>query len=187
MMPAETPWPTFLLCSMLTALLVSLAIGRQSTRLAIAAGLTGLIGIAAFGVDHFVVTPAERVANNVIDVVRAFEAGDADRMLGHFSPRRHCERTLATVAIDIVTVHQPLSIKDVQVEMSHADSIATSTFRVNGVVHLKGRELPHQPTMWRVTWRLEGGEYKIERLQELDPMRGEPINRLGSIGIKLCD
>jgi hypothetical protein len=147
------------------------------------------VGLAAGAIaaDHLVVTDRERVEQGVVDLVAAFERSDSDGMLQHFSQRALCERILAKFAAETVTVEHPLSLKDIQVSLQNEDSIAVSTFRVNGTVAVHGRSLGHQPSQWEVRWRKEAGEWRIYRLQELDPLRSEPIDRLGQIGAKLCN
>ncbi|MCA9053123.1 MAG: hypothetical protein KDA75_04765 [Planctomycetaceae bacterium] len=145
-----------------------------------------LLAAAAIAADYYVETDRERVARYVEEVVRGFEAGDADRMLEHFSEQAVCERMLAIFAVNTVTADAPLSLKDVQVSLQNEDSIAVSIFRVNGTVSVNLRSLGHQPSQWRVTWRREAGDWRIIRIQELDPLRSEPLNRLGQIGAKVC-
>lgn len=145
-----------------------------------------LLAAGAIAADALVETDAEKIECFVTDVVRAFERGDADGMLVHFSQRALCERLLAKFAVGVVTAEHPLSLKDIQVTLQNEDSIAVSTFRVNGTVAVRGRSVGHQPSLWQATWRKEADEWKIIRIQELDPIREEPINRLGQIGAQLC-
>lgn len=107
-------------------------------------------------------------------------------MLDAFSPRALCERALAAFAVQNITVEQPLSLKDIRVQLQNENSVAIATFRVNGTLQFRGQTTGHQASQWQTVWRKEAGEWKIERLQELDPIRGDPINRLGSLGQKLC-
>lgn len=187
MWPTESPLVWILLFSILAAALFSQAVTRSSRRLAWGGVFSILGAAAAVAADYAVVTAREHVSANVVGVVRAFEAGDRDATLGHFSPRAACERLMATVALEVVTVDQPLSVKDIQVTLQNEDSIANSTVRVNGTVAVRGRSVGHQASMWRITWRKEAQEWKIIRLQELDPLRGTPIDRLERIGARLCD
>jgi hypothetical protein len=151
-----------------------------------AGGLCVLLVVAAFGIDARVETDSERVERYVVNVVRAFERGDREEMLGYFSPRAHCERLLVEFAIKTVTVPEPLSVKDIEVTLQNDDSIAQSRFRANGVVAVRGRTLPHQPSQWQLTWQMMDGDWKVTRIQELDYLHSEPINRLGQIGGQLC-
>lgn len=131
-------------------------------------------------------TDRERVTGGVTSLVRAFERRDEPAMLDVFSPRADCERALATFAVQNITVDQPLSLKDIRVDLQNQNSVAIATFRVNGAIRYRGQSTGHQASQWRTVWRKQAGEWKIEQLQELDPIRGEPINRLGSLGQKLC-
>ena len=186
MWPTDSPWLAVLLCSIPAAVLLSLALPRGSGRLAAAGGLFVLLAAAAIAADLLVETERERVARYVEEMVRAFEAGDSERMLEHFSQRAVCERMLAVFAVNAVTADAPLSLKDVQVSLQNEDSMAVSTFRVNGSVSVKGRSLGHQPSQWRVTWRREADDWRLIRIQELDPLRSEPLNRLGQLGASVC-
>ena len=119
-------------------------------------------------------------------MVRAFEAGDVERMLALFSQRALCERALARFAVEVVTADTPLSLKDIRVSFKNEDSIAVSEFRVNGTVSIRGRSVGHQPSQWRVTWRKGSYDWRVIRIQELDPLRSEPLDRLGKIGAQVC-
>lgn len=152
----------------------------------LAAGICILLAAGAVAVDALVETDREQVASGVASVVAAFERGDEKQLLDHFAARALCERLLAQWAVQVVTVEQPLSLKDIQVELHGEGSLAISTFRVNGRVAVRGRSAGHQPSQWRVTWQQQAGEWKIIRLQELDPLRSEPLERLQQIGAHVC-
>jgi hypothetical protein len=145
-----------------------------------------MVAIGAVVVDYAIETPSERVTQRIAGVVGAFERGNAEEMLGYFSQRRACERALAEFAVSNVTVEEPLSLHIGEVTMQNEDSIAVTTFRVNGTVRVRGNSAGHQASQWKVTWRLEGGEYRIERIQELDSLRNDPTDRLARIGATLC-
>lgn len=145
-----------------------------------------LLAAVALAVDWQVETDRERIARQVVALVRAFERGDRGEMLSYLSPQAVCERALVEFALETVTVEHPLSIKDVQVTLHNEDSVAISTFRANGTVAVRGRSLGHHPSQWRLTWRRMADEWRITRIEELDPLRSEPLHRLGQIGAKLC-
>lgn len=150
------------------------------------AGLFALLVAAAVAADVLIVTDREQIEANITGVVRAFEAGDVDRTLGYLSPRAACERLLVQFAIQVVTVPEPLSLKDYDVRLHNEDSIATTTFRVNGRVLIRGQPAGYHPTQWQATWRKEAGEWRMTRIQELDPVRGQPIDRLRGLGAQVC-
>lgn len=186
MWSTETPWLMVIICSIPAAVLLSLGLQRGSGKMGAAGILFVLLAGAAIAVDAYVETDRERVERYVEEVVRAFERGDGDAMLHHFSQRALCERLLAKFALETVTVEHPLSLKDIQVSLQNEDSIAVSTFRANGTVAVRGRSVGHQPSQWQAHWRKEAGDWKLYRIQELDPLKSEPINRLGQIGAQLC-
>ena len=186
MWPTETPWPTVLMCSVPAVACASLAISHRSWKFLLGAVLCVTIALTAVVVDWLVESDSERVTARVTDMVRAFEHQDEQAMLDAFSPRALCERALAAFAVQNITVEQPLSLKDIRVQLQNENSVAIATFRVNGTLQFRGQTTGHQASQWQTVWRKEAGEWKIERLQELDPIRGDPINRLGSLGQKLC-
>jgi hypothetical protein len=151
-----------------------------------AAGACVLLAAGAIVADWLVVTDREQIEANITGVVRSFEAGDLENTLSYFSRQAACERALVQFALQVVTVTEPLSLKDYQVELHNENSLAISTFRVNGRVHIRGQPAGYHPSQWRATWRKEAGEWRILRIQELDPIRGEPIDRLKGLGAKMC-
>lgn len=149
------------------------------------AAATGLLAAAMPLIDHLVVTDREQVYQNVVGVVRAFEAGDAPRTLGYFDADASCERALVTFALNAIKAPDPLSLKDISIEQS-TDHQALSYFRVNGSVQFGGRSTGHQATMWLASWEKKNGEWKILRIKQLDPLSGEPMDQLARLGFVLC-
>lgn len=186
MWPTESPWLAVLICTIPAAVLASLAMQRGSGTLGTAAGACALLAAAAIVADRLVVTDREQIEEHITGVVRAFEAGDLDRTWSFFSRQAVCERALVQFAIQVVTVDEPLSLKDYQVTLHNENSMAVSTFRVNGRVNIRGQPAGYHPSLWRATWRKEAGEWRILRIQELDPIHGEPIDRLKGLGARLC-
>lgn len=181
LMPTENPWPLLIACLVTSALLWVAANVRQTATWYLAALLTLVLGAAGFAIDAFVHTERERVETEMVTLVRDFEAGDLDRTLAHFSPQALTERLMVAVGMKMVTVNHPLSIKDVSIELTRENSIATSRFRANGDVLLNGRSVGHQASYWELKWRLEAGEWRVVQIQELDPLRGTPINRVATV------
>jgi hypothetical protein len=52
------------------------------------------------------------------------------------------------------------------VQMSSAESRATTTFRASATVNYDGHE-QHGATRWELTWQREGGDWKITRIRRL--------------------
>jgi len=178
MSPTDNPLPLALLFGAAALMAALFAMGRQTVKAYLVVVVLALIAGGIFAIDSFVVTERERVEARINSLVRNFEAQNLDATLEHISQRALLERALVTGGIQVLHVPQPLAIKDISVALQNEDSVAISRFRVNGTVELNGRSLGHQPSMWEVTWRKEGGEWKATKIQELDPIREEPLSRV---------
>ncbi len=186
MLPTESPWLTMAALLTLAVAFGVSGLSRSSKTQLLIAGVCVALSVGVIVFERYVVTDREIVEENVIGVVRAFESGDVERTQSFFSAGAACERLLVAAAMNIVTVDQPLAIKAVNVRLQNENSVAISEFRVNGTVNVRGRNVGHQPSMWRITWRREAGEWKIVRIEELDPIREDRIDRLDRLGVNLC-
>jgi hypothetical protein len=120
------------------------------------------------------------VRENVEGVVRAFEAGDVEQTLGYFAETAHAERGMASVALQFITVEDPLSLKDISVEPLD-ESALRATFRVNGTVLYHGGSVGHQATMWSTVWVKSQDQWRIARVQQLDPITGDRLDHLSRL------
>lgn len=180
MWPTESPWLLTVPLACLAVILASRAANRSSLRGAMLAGATAMLAGIPILIDWLVVTDREQVAANVEGVVRAFEAGDADRTLAYFDEAAVGERAMATIALRLVTVEDPLSLKDISVAPLDERAIE-ATFRVNGTVLVRGSSVGHQATMWSTIWQKSGDQWRIARVQQRDPLTGEPLNQLSQL------
>lgn len=162
----ETPWPPFLICSVLAAVFFARwYVHRGPRQLQLAIGFLALGGVVIV-VERLIVTESERVENNVYELARAFEAGDAPRCVDFFSLHDSQDRALVERAITSAHIVGHIRVTDVSVQMSSAESRATTTFRASATVNYEGRQ-QHGATRWELTWQREGGEWKITRIRRL--------------------
>ena len=150
-------------------------------------GIAILLAAVAFAVDEYIVTDRERVADNIEGVVRAFERCELDATLNYFSLNADCERAMAMIGVASIKPSHPFSLKDIQIELSNENSLATTHFRVNGSVLVMGKDVGHQATLWKVTWRKEAREWRITAIQQLDPLHETPIKQISRLGPLPCD
>lgn len=143
--------------------------------------LGGIVGClllcgVVYAIEVAIVTPREEVEESVRSIAMAAVDGDIDRTVAHVSNHAPDVSQAIRGAMTFVDVHEGLSVKDFEIKMKSSNSQAEADFRANGMFSLQGSEIEqHAATRWLFTWRKEGGQWKVTKLQRLDPMKGEPI------------
>jgi hypothetical protein len=162
----ETPWPPFCICSVVAAVFFAQwYVHRRPRQLQLSVAFLALGGLVIL-VERLIVTESERVENNVYALARAFESGDGERCAEFFSAHDQKERDLVRGVAGSVHVVGSIRITDLSVQMSSAESQATSTFRASATVSFNGRQ-EHGYTRWALTWEREANEWKIAHIRRL--------------------
>lgn len=176
---AESAWPTLVVLAVLAALLFSAWSTSKRGYLLVAATVCVLLMPLFWWLETVLITPREKVEQSIFEITSAFQQKRLDDTLTWISPQAPHLKLLVLGAIKIVDVSDDMRVSDLQIKLSNEDSRAVSTFRVNARVGLVGTaDRQHHPTRWEADWRLEGGEWRMIQLTELDPMTGEQLNRL---------
>ncbi|HET6328982.1 MAG TPA: nuclear transport factor 2 family protein [Planctomycetaceae bacterium] len=162
----ETPWPPFLICSVVAAaFFAQWYLQRQPKQLYIALVVLALGGLVIV-VERLIVTESERVENNVYALAHAFESGDAARCGEFFSPHDEQDKAIVQGAARTVHIVGSIRVTDLSVQLTSAESRATSTFRASATANFNSQEI-HGATRWELSWQREGGEWKIIRIRRL--------------------
>ncbi len=128
--------------------------------------------------EQFIISDRERIEASVFDMAAAFEQRDENGVLSNISQRQDELKQLVKWGFATVTDVDGLRITDVSVELFSQGSRARSHFRANGRFHVVGfGDIGHQATRWELTWRREGGEWKIIAIRRLDPITGEEMDQ----------
>jgi hypothetical protein len=162
----ETPWPPFIILSIISAGFFALWYAQRRPRQLQASIAFLALGGLVIIVEQLIVTESERVEANVYALVRAFEAQDGDRCAGFFSAEDPTDRDLVRNAAHSVHVDGSVRVTDLSVQMSSAESRAISTFRASATVTYQRME-GHGYTRWELTWQKEANEWKIVRVRRL--------------------
>ncbi|QDT38281.1 hypothetical protein [Stratiformator vulcanicus] len=175
----EDPYPPVIALAIGAVVCAVIGKQRQNLLLLVGAGvLLASIGLV-FVIDLLVVTEAEIVADRVMELKDAVENDDVDRVLSFLGENLEAERLQIYAAMGAFRLVPPIRLTDVDVEMKLNDSYALSFFRANGTVRAKqGGFESRIATRWKLSWRKVAGEWKVNEVQRLDPMNGEPINIL---------
>jgi hypothetical protein len=162
----ETPWPPFCICSIVAAVFFAQwYIHRRPRQLQLSVAFLALGGVIIL-VERLIVTESERVENNVYALAHAFESGDGERCAAFFSEDDQQERELVRSVAGRVQIVGSIRLTDMSVQLSSANSRATSTFRASAIVNYQGRQ-DHVYTRWQLTWHREANEWKVVHIQRL--------------------
>ena len=175
----ENPWPPMFLCGVVAALCVITWYQRQQARYLGGALLALVLAGAGWMIERMIVTAGEHIESAVYAMTSAFQERDLDRTLSHVSKQAPDVRALVGFGYNLVEVGDDMRVTDVQVKMSGKNTRATSRFRVNATVNSRvGHDFGHQPSRWETKWQLEGEEWRVIDIRELDPLTGEELNRI---------
>lgn len=172
----ENPWPPIVLCLFLAIVTAFQALRHRSKLLW---GLTGLLILAAVGcyvADWLVVTEREKLEQHLKDLGDAVARVDTKRVLEFISPAALPQRAVVHTGMALVESIEDLNWRVVSIQLKAGDSLADTDIRANARVRLRGvGDFGYQPTRWLLSWRREGGEWRIVDIQRLNPVTGEPV------------
>lgn len=173
----ENPWPPMLLCGL--GAVVALGFWVSSKRaIPLLVSCTCLIGAGiVYLAEHAILTPAEQVEAQLIDLVEQFRRKDP-AALEHFSRRAEELRVLCQRAMDIVEVEDDLQLSDIRTRLTNENSRAVTHFRANGTVSIPSLMVSrtYQPSRFELTWIQEGDAWRIVAIRRLHPFKeGEEL------------
>ena len=167
----ETPWPLVFILAVIACIMLA-AWSAQKRGIWIVGSLAAILAaVAVVFVERTIVTESERVEQSVLDLTRAFQRKDHDRTLSFISLQAPELRKLAEAALADVDVRDDLSVKDMHVRLTNEDTRAVSRFRANGTIAYKGMNFGTQPSLLEVTWRKEGGDWKVIEVRRFNPIK----------------
>lgn len=172
----ETPWPPILITLVAAVLLFAAWFSTRRGMFLVGAGLLVILCGAIYIVEQRIITEAERVEQLVLDLTSAFQQKREEQVLEMFSPTASELRATVKTAMNLVTVHEDLRITDLSVQMKAQDSRAISHFRANATISIGSHGgLGHHPSRWEITWQREADQWRIIRVERLNPVSGEPV------------
>ncbi|WP_417385348.1 hypothetical protein [Gimesia sp.] len=170
----ETAIPPMVVCSVIAAILFIQWYQRRLGKYLIGCLFMILLTIGFYVLELSIVTPRERVEDDLFSLISAFQKKEEETTLSYISPRAKPLRDMVKFALGVITVEDDLRITDVSTELKAEDSIATIHFRANGTAMYAGLS-SRQPTRWELTWQKMGGEWKVTEATRLNPITGERL------------
>ena len=177
MLPPDNPWPVVLVL-LCVAIGFGLSWYGSRKRSALAVSLIAL-GLAAgcYAWSETIETPSKQIVRNLHEMVAAFEAQDAPKVLSYFSPQANIPPGLEAI-LSAVKVNDHLRITDVSVRFKQQDSLAILHFRANGGFSYYGTAVDHFATRWELEWQREANIWKIINVRRLHLMNGSEVSIL---------
>src|SRR5205085_571820 len=129
----ENPWPPIFICTLASAAFLAVWYARQQRKYLTAAIVCVVAAVTIYLIEQAIVTDAERIEQNVTDLVAAFQRKDGDRVASCFSVQAPALLGVVLTAMNMADVHQ-VGVKDMGVQMVAGNSQGIATFRANGTV-----------------------------------------------------
>jgi hypothetical protein len=150
--------------------------GRRS--LQIAGSCLLLVAGSAFLIDRLVVTEREQVQQQVVSLCDDFRQ-QRPATLDYFSSQSPELKVAAAAAMAMVTIEDHLRVTDFDIRLTNGNSRATSHFRANAAISVKGYgSVGHQASRFVLTWGREQGAWKITRVQRMHPIQDKELGLL---------
>lgn len=176
----ETPWPPIAILGLVALGSLFAFVQTQTVKWLMPALVCVVLAFVVWTVERSIVTPGEKVEGALLAMVDAFQKKNEAGTLRYISPAPASEKLviLAKTAIKLVDVREGYTVSDIQVKTMANDTAATSHFRVNGTISIPTQgNIGHQPFRFNGKWRLEGGEWRLTEIEDLNPINGEVLNR----------
>ena len=174
----ETAWPPIFIC--IAGMLIFVAAWLQNARKLYFFSIIGLGALCflLYGVECWIVTEPEQVEQRVLDLARAVEEDDADKVLAFISDEGLKNHIRA--AMQRVRIEDGIRITDLSAHYNDEKTAVISRFRANGMGVVKGNAAAsrHLATMWELSWKREGDQWQIDKIQRLDPISEKPVGLL---------
>lgn len=171
----EDPWTPAAILTIAILVLAALWTVTRKSQLIWAITACLIAAAFSFAIDSLVVTPREQIEQHVVDLASNFQQQDVEGTLEFFSSKALLERGLITWGLEHVKVEPDLRITDQRVKIFAENSRAESEFRANGTVSGFGMEKTHQPSRWRLTWQMEGENWRVVKVERLNVVTGETM------------
>ena len=150
--------------------------------LAVAGGLAALAVLCGVGWAT-AETEADRVKQRLRGLRDAVVADDPDRVVAHFTPDATPGELAIRGGMALFGAEDDLELSDWDVTLSDDDTRAVVRVRAYGTFTYKAAGSQRFPTFWELTLTRTGegpDAWRIEKVQRLDPIRGEPIGLLSA-------
>jgi hypothetical protein len=166
----ENPWPPMLVCAIAALACFGLwNTDRRNLYFFFAWTFLAMTG-GIYAVERVIVTEGERLQGTVVEMCHQFRNRDP-QTLTHFSETAPEWKSVCETAMKMVEIRDDLRLTDFATTITHENSRATVHFRANATISAMGATA-HHPFRCILSFRKEGGLWKIVDVERLDPING---------------
>ncbi len=174
----DNPWPPAVLFATAAVVCLIAWIRMQQGKWLIATIVCAAGVGLSFLIDQLVVSDAEVVEQNIIELTSAFQQKNGDRVHALISNEKRSKWIHDQVknGLETVEVRDDLRVTDISVAMKGEDE-AESHFRANATIIVRGHgNVGYRPSRWRLGWVREDGEWKVATLMRLNVIDGKDMD-----------
>jgi hypothetical protein len=169
----ENPWPPMLLAGLGSLVCFGLwNSDRRNIYFILGLLLLAMTGVI-YVVERAIVTEGEKLQLQVALLCDQFRKRDM-AALDHFSSTAPELKATCTAAMHSVEIGNDLRLTDFSTKFMSQNSQANVHFRANATITVLGTS-KFYPFRGLLTFRKEGGAWKIVDVQRLDPIKGDKI------------
>lgn len=174
----ENPWPPMIIAAIFAVIfLLMWNANRRGLHLVLALLCLLLCGGFYF-LERAIITEGERLQQRVVQLCEDFR-DKKPGVLGYVSDAAPEVKALFTGALLTVSVGKDMRLSDFQTQLLKNDTEATVHFRANASVNVVGfGDVGYQPARIILTFVREKGEWKIIKVQRLNPLNGKEMGVL---------
>lgn len=174
----ENPWPPIVICGGMAVIFFFMwNANRRGLHLLLCLGCLALCGLW-YVVERAIVTDGERLQAKVIQLCEDFR--DKKPGVTDYVSDAHPDiKILFASASALVTVGNDLRMSDFQSTISNDGQQGTVHFRANATITIMGHgNVGYQPARLILTFQREKEDWKIIKVQRLNPINGNEMPAL---------
>lgn len=154
---------------------------NQQKRYLVAILILLLAAVTTWFAEQAIQTDAEKLEVTLTELVQTFieesqRVSSVDQVANaqsvrFFAESNEADRARVRAALVVASVNDDMRLADVRINLTDEDTAVTH-FRANGTVTVSGGGR-HYPSRWELTWRKEGGDWKVTQTKMLHVTTGE--------------
>lgn len=148
--------------------------GNRRGQHLILAGIFALLCGGIYLLERAIVTEGERLQQIVVQLCEDFR-DKRPGVVNYVSDAHPGLKTMFIGALAMVNIHPDLRLSDFQSTLTDGNNEGTVHFRANATIDYMGQNAGYQPARLILTFRREKGEWKITRVQRLNPINGREM------------
>jgi hypothetical protein len=175
---SENPWPPMIIAAILAAVFLLMWNANHRGLHLVVAALFALLCGGFYFLEQAIVTEGERLQQRVVQLCEDFR-DKKPTVLEYVSDTAPQVKLQFASALVMVTVGKDLRLSDFQTALTKDNTEGTVHFRANASLNVVGvGDVGYSPARLILTFQREKGEWKIIKVQRLNPLNGKEMDVL---------